>query len=274
MTKTQLIIKYCAIALALMIIVGIFSSIMSIAVFLDLIDKEDTIGDMESRDIEGVFTALDIEIDGASLQIVKGDSFKVESNYERLKIYEGDTRLSLKSDDGFFDFKQRDARVVLTVPVGTVFDKVEIETGAGKLYIEELKAKKLSLELGAGSVDIKELYAYDSAEINGGAGELTVSGGELNDLSLDMGVGRTHITSKLTGESEIDHGVGEAMISLVGAKEDYKITVDKGLGNASVDGVAVGDGTVYGNGSAVLDINGGVGSLKVEFVRSNDNTEN
>ena len=60
-------------------------------------------------------------------------------------------------------------------------------------------------------------------------------------------------------------GVGESNITLLGSKEDYKLELEKGLGNISVDGVNVSDYGSSGNGTNKVEINGGVGSINVRF---------
>ncbi|MER8322278.1 hypothetical protein ABS243_19065, partial [Acinetobacter baumannii] len=75
--------------------------------------------------------------------------------------------------------------------------------GAGTLNIENMNTRKLSLDLGAGSTLIKDIYS-DNTNINTGAGSFTIVNGNINDLDLDVGVGKTNITSMITGNSTID----------------------------------------------------------------------
>ena len=93
-------------------------------------------------------------------------------------------------------------------------------------------------------------------------------GGALKDLDLDMGVGQLILTSALTGNCQLDLGVGESNITLIGSKENYKLDLEKGLGNIFIDGVNVSDYGSSGNGTNKVEINGGVGSINVEFKES------
>ena len=77
--------------------------------------------------------------------------------------------------------------------------------------------------LGAGKADIKSLTANSRAEIDGGAGELNIDGGRLSNLNLDMGVGKLTLKSRIEGESDIDYGIGQTDLCLLGSKADYKI---------------------------------------------------
>ena len=41
--------------------------------------------------------------------------------------------------------------------------------------------------------------------------------------------------------------------------------MDKGVGDATVDGESISDDSVYGSGSNVIDIDGGIGSIHINF---------
>ena len=66
----------------------------------------------------------------------------------------------------------------------------------------------------------------------------------------------------------MDLGVGESNITLIGRKEDYKLDLEKGLGNISIDGVNVSDYGSSGNGTNKVEINGGIGAINVAFRES------
>ena len=43
------------------------------------------------------------------------------------------------------------------------------------------------------------------------------------------------------------------------------ITLDKGVGKATLDGAKMSDDVVYGDGETSIEIDGGVGAMKIEF---------
>lgn len=73
--------------------------------------------------------------------------------------------------------------------------------------------------------------------------------------------------SMLCGDEDV---VGELNLTLVGAQEDYCITMDKGLGTAIINGVKMEDDTVYGSGETTVEVDGGVGELKIGFAPAAD----
>lgn len=78
-------------------------------------------------------------------------------------------------------------------------------------------------------------------------------------------MGEFVFSGKLTGKSEIDSGVGAINIDIMNNKEDYTIDVSKGIGNVTLDGQKLEMDRVYGTGENYLDIDGGVGEIKIEF---------
>lgn len=59
--------------------------------------------------------------------------------------------------------------------------------------------------------------------------------------------------------------MGETRLTLIGSREDYQIKLDRGLGEAKLEGESMGDTSVYGAGQNLIDIDGGVGAIKIDF---------
>ena len=140
-----------------------------------------------------------------------------------------------------------------------------IDTGAGKINIENLKAENFSLDIGAGSVQINNLVVTKNCDIDGGAGNIIINNGSIYNLDMDLGVGKTTITSILTGENEIDTGVGKLELNLIGSQNDYTLDISKGIGSISLDGKDLKDEEKVGTGSSLVKIDGGVGSIEIKM---------
>ena len=80
-----------------------------------------------------------------------------------------------------------------------------------------------------------------------------------------MGVGKLTLKSRIEGESDIDYGVGQTDLCLLGSKADYKIELDKGSGEAKLCGESMKDDSVYGWGESRIEIDGGIGAIYIEF---------
>ena len=265
MTSWQRTIKNIAMAFAILLAVGIISGIFGVIGLFDAIfDNDGVLKNIINYSVSQDIVELKVDIKAADFTIANGDSFSVESNLEYLTVEEKGGVLTIKETKKF-GFNNNNATLTLTIPEGCIFENADIITGAGKLTIDTLSTDKLRLKLGAGEVKIGELNATLKSEIEGGAGKVSVNGGTLCNLDLDMGAGELNLTSSLLGNSDLNYGVGEANLVLIGTKDDYCIDFDKGLGNATVDGESMRDGSVYGTGQNRIDIDGGVGAVEVSF---------
>ena len=274
MTTLQKVIKYLALAFAIFLTVSIVGGILSAVGLLGSLFSDDdaewgdVIGETKTYTVSSEISDLNIQINAADFYIKEGNSFSVESNLKNLEVDEKNgcltlkdlTKIKLNGSNAY-----ENAVLTIYVPVGTVFDNVNIKTGAGRFTVDSLSAATIGFELGAGDVTISKLIAEKSANIEGGAGRITISDGAIKDLALKMGMGQLNLTAALTGDSELELGVGESNITLLGSKDDYELDIEKGIGNITVDGKNVTDFGSSGNGANEVDIHGGVGAINVRF---------
>lgn len=275
MTDLQKIVKYIAIAFAALLAVGIIAGCIGLFGVLGAIVFGDKNGStVITGELEGVYTAmsdvkvLEIDIAAANLTVKQGEKLSVESNLKNLKITEGNGKLVLKEKSKFKISLGKDdlPEAILTVyiPQGTVLDEADITTGAGKVRIENLTAENLELELGAGDVTASKLTVTRVADIQGGAGRVTLTDCDLRNLDMEMGVGQLNLHAALSGTSELDLGVGESNITLIGSKRDYSLDISKGIGEVVIDGQKVNDAGSFGGENRVT-INGGIGRIDIGF---------
>lgn len=298
MTTVQKIIKYLALAFAMFIIVTIVSSILfGVYIFGSIIGlvkwededykplvemaigtynnssifdngsniNNDNINDNNTNIINiSDITVLKLDIGAVNLQIKKGDTLKVESNNEYISCKQNHNEFIIKEKTRtLFNINNKNNDLILYVPSDMIFDKVNLEAGAGKIEIESLKAKDLDFKLGAGKVTINELIVSNRAKIDGGAGKTEILSGEINNLDFELGIGENKINAKLTGKNELEAGVGSVKIRLTDGTENYTIKAEKGIGSITIDGKGVSDDVEYGNGDTYIKIHGGVGSIDI-----------
>lgn len=266
MTLWQKLIKYLAIAFAMLLIVSIIGGIVGTLSSVSFVfGDKDVLDELQTYSVNSDIKELDIDISAAEFVVKTGDEFCVKSNHKYITVEEKSDRLVISEKKRFLGSYSGKVCLELYVPEGTVFEKANISTGAGRVTIETLSTEVLTLNLGAGEVKIDFLNAAERAKIDGGAGSITISDGDLRNLDLDMGVGELKLTSKLSGNSDLDFGVGETELVLLGAADDYKIKLDKGVGEAKIDGESISNGGVYGTGENTVDVDGGVGAIKITF---------
>lgn len=269
MTQTQKVIKYCAIAFAILLIVSIFSSIVGVisSVFSAFRKADGIVGETITREISDLESVknLDISIGAVALEIKNGEAFFVESNHKYLKVEERNGTLVIEDNTPSFLKNTEGAQVILTIPDGFSFDLVNMEIGAGNFTVEALNTKNLSMELGAGETVFENLIVTNQAEIETGVGKFSVLDGSIAELEFGVGVGDVSLTLELTEDSEFECGIGNAEIFLLGSKENYTVSVEKGIGSATIDGKSVSNDEKIGNGAVSLEIHGGIGNIQIAF---------
>ena len=273
MTTAQKIIKYFAIAFAVFLIVTIISAILSggyallrafglIHVDKNIVTEELKVISSEVKEI----STLKIDLSCTNLDVKIGDNFKVETNNSKITFTNDNGSVKIKEENRNWLNNNKESNLIIYIPRDMIaIDETKIETGAGKIKIEKLNTQSLYLELGAGDVYIENLTVTKEAKIDGGLGRTELKSCEINNLKANLGMGEFAFNGKLTGKSEIDSGVGAIDIDLMDNKENYKINVSKGLGNVTLDGQKLEMDRVYGTGENYLDVDGGIGEIKIEF---------
>lgn len=274
MSEVQKIIKYLAIAFALFLTFSIISGIVYAFIAIgNLFDsnQESVTEDLETIAIreEETISSLDLDVSGVNIIVKIGKNFQVQTNSKYIQMKQENGKLSIKEKENSWFSSGETAYLIVYIPKEFIFQEVSIEAGAGHVEIEELLSKEMDLDLGAGQVEIEKLTVLNQTEIDSGAGEVVIQDSILNNLDLNMGVGKFTLNAKLVGSSKIDHGVGELRLNLIGTKEDYQIHLNKGLGSTTIQGAEISDDQTIGTGSSRLAIDGGVGKIDVHFTSNN-----
>ena len=201
------------------------------------------------------------------LDIKTGDDFKVETNNSKITFEENNGSVKIKEENrNWLNNNNMSSNLIIYIPEDMIaIDETKIQTGAGKINIEKLNTQSLYLELGAGDVYIENVIATGETKIDGGVGKTELKSCEINNLKANLGMGEFTFSGKLTGKNKIDSGVGAINIDLIDNKNNYKIDVSKGLGNVTLDGQKLETDRVYGIGENYLDIDGGIGEIKIDF---------
>ena len=268
MTTTQKIIKYLAIAFALFLVIGIFSCIFSLS--HEIISSIN--GDKNESELLEEYTVISnninkvesfkIDISNDDIEIKVGEKFEVRTNDPNVKFYHENSKVKIKSDKTFSWHINNSSRgtIVIYLPNDFNISELDLELGAGKIDIDKLSAETLLMNLGAGTMNAKELNVYESATINGGAGNININSGTISNLNLKLGAGNATIYSDLTGKNNLTTGVGKLNLELNQNKDNYKFEINKGLGNIILNDFDVSEDSIIGNGEIYIKINGAVGN--------------
>ena len=269
MTSTQKIIKYLALALAAFLVFSIFSGICGAVVFVAGFLSYSTESDHQLLQMETVYDSgapairhLDVELAASNLEIVIGDRLCVETDNPYITVKERGDTLHIREKNHIS--KLQGSTLILYIPEQAMLDQVEISTGAGLIHAQALDCKDLSLDLGAGKVEISNLNVTEETDIEGGAGQITLNSSKLHNLDFDMGVGEAEVVALVTGECDISAGIGTLHLTVPASMDDYTIRAEQGLGKVTVDGVSLSDQSTLGSGPNRMNISG-IGNIKLDF---------
>ena len=280
MSTTQKVIKYLAIALGIYLSINIVLGIIMGIVFVSDIlnnnysDKNENIKDTEViADYEEEFKIdeikeLKIKLDISKLKIEKGDKLSVVGYnlYEECEFEVKEDTLVISEDIKrkikiFEDGKT--PNITLYVPENFEFNNVVINSGVGITNIEFLNTKKLDITFGTGNFNLNNINSNET-KIKGGVGSLKIVNSNLGNLDFKAGVGDSKLECKINNGSKIESGVGNILLNLINEKDNYCYYIEKGLGNITINGKTMENGT-FGDKEAgiYIKIIGGIGNIKI-----------
>ncbi|MDF2541881.1 MAG: putative rane protein [Herbinix sp.] len=282
MNSFQRVVKYCAIAFAVVLAVGIISGIVSatIAVVSGIgsgfsSNEEDRKNFAENfSDVE----RLDINNSTGTLEIKTGDTVRVEAENVRESFrakVTGNGTLEIESDNNFIDWINgflngnnpfKGEKITVYLPEELLLEKAFIDCGTGNVTIEKLNTERLELNAGTGNMKASDIVAQ-KADIDGGVGNIDLMNVSLTDAEIDCGVGEMEIDGEILGHSSIDCGVGNVDIKLDGRYEDYDLDVESGLGSVYINGERVKETKKSNsqNDDLSLEVDGGLGNIRLDF---------
>lgn len=159
---------------------------------------------------------------------------------------------------GLLTDKNTDPKVTITVP-DKLYNKVNIDIGAGKATVEGLTASDVDFNIGAGELNAKDMKVIEKLDIDVGTGKSSFENFDCNKVKIDSGVGKLDFSGSVYGGLEADCGIGQVDITLFGLSSDYDIDAESGIGNVNINRNS------SGRGSIPVDIEGGIGEVNLTF---------
>ena len=161
-----------------------------------------------------------------------------------------------------------DADVTITVPKNFQLEKLSLELGAGEMEVKDLETEKLWVKAGAGSIVLDSLRAKQAVEFHIGTGEIRAYDFVGQNMTAKCGVGELYINGSLIGDNAIECGIGEVLCELSEKEEDYSYTVNCGIGEVRIgtkEYYGIGKNSKTGTGDDSFQVRCGIGSVKFFF---------
>lgn len=270
MKQAQKIIKYLAIGFGIFLTINIIGWIVFGVFSLMGINQ---IGNMMGRNVDMItyneeyqdIENIKLDIKYAELTIKEGETLRVEAEKvnEDWKIKQDGKTLKISNVGKSWGVYNDTPILIIYIPETIKLEKTEIDFGAGRADIQYLGSRILDLDFGAGKVTINNIIA-ERADIECGAGEVIIENADLNNLKLEAGVGKLEYFGDIRGKSKINCGVGEIELKLKGGIDNYTFSLERGIGEMNLNGESIKKDTNIGNGDNYIEIDGGVGAVRIK----------
>lgn len=241
-TKIALILVVVLLSVGLVSVIGSFAMGLTWDSLGDMVNKgklsfdlDDIIEDNEFTAVQEDFHSLDIEFGYGTLEIKYGDVEKLQikqKNVDKYRCYVEEGALHIEGNQKIkVNNSNYDGEITIVIPKNMVFQEVDLEVGAGKADVANLKANQVDIELGAG---------------------------EVNVTGLD--------TKKFDAKT----GAGKLYAELVGKQNDYSYELECGIGqlkigDSSYSGLGTEQNITNAGAERFADIECGVGEIIIKF---------
>ena len=270
MNNIQKVIKYVAIVVAISLVVGIASSILTgmlaitgISTLIDIVNDN-----VQTTNYTKEYTNIkSIEIDVKSINLEVVQSTEIKANIVRIEGIDIPVDFTLEEENEELKISGSNVKngSKLVIYLSNDFYNLDIDIGAGNIQIKDIKINNLDLNTGAAETYISNLMVISSADIDSGAGEIVFENCSIANLDMDAGIGNVEYNGSLTGTNTVNCGVGNIEINLSKTNGTYKITAEKAIGELNVNGNKLSGMQTIGEGSNLLKISGGIGNINVTY---------
>ena len=165
------------------------------------------------------------------------------------------------------------------VRIGTEDDSLILETTGRSQnreitvsYPKNVRFKETSIDVAAGTVTMCDEFRTDDLDVSVAAGEFTNAGkiSVANDTSITVGTGNVELSELDIYNLEVDCGIGNVDLDILGKEADYNYEISCSAGNVDIGGSSysgVGHNKNITNPNARRDMNldCGVGNITVNF---------
>lgn len=258
-------IKTIAFSLAILLIIGIISTIVTFTLKTVnfFLRDTNTLEDVNNFTVTNIINDLDIDIASTKLTIKIGDTYKIETNNNYITVKESNNKLIIKEKKHSI-INNNDNYLNIYIPLDNILNDLLINTGSGIVIIDGITCDKLDLDIGAGNVLLNNITT-DKTNIDAGSTTLKINNSTLGNLDFDAGSCSADIKAKIIGNSKIDAGASSIKLNLIGLENDYTVSIEKGLKSVKINNKNTTSG-IYGTGNNKIKISGGALQININYI--------
>lgn len=214
------------------------------------------------------FTKVDVEAGIADVSVSVGEDYSVYLKWDSGSYSLGYTirqgELKVTSTRGGHEATVN-AWVTITVPQGAALRELDVTTGVGDVWVEDVSATKLDCETGVGAVLLTNVSATE-LDCETGVGDVFLTDVTANEAEARTGTGDVTWEGALCRETELETGMGGINVTAPGQAADWRYELSSGAGRVMVDGADMGRTARQQSGpSGRLEASSGMGVVTVDF---------
>lgn len=133
--------------------------------------------------------------------------------------------------------KGKTPKIIVEIPGGTRFEKVELDVGASTLNFEigSVTCKEMSLTVGAGTVTVGDLTVEEKLDVEIGVGTAELYGISCGTLDAECGMGEFIMDGAVSGDIDAECSMGSMVLELDGNESDYNYDLSCGMGDLTIN---------------------------------------
>lgn len=133
--------------------------------------------------------------------------------------------------------KTKANKITLTIPENAKIKEFEMILGAGSCTGKYLSADNITIEVGAGNLELDKLEAEKSLSLLVGAGNVEANSIEAGQLEVECGAGRCFIDGAMTVEDiDVTCDAGYVHMDIEGTENSYNYDLECSVGSIKMAG--------------------------------------
>lgn len=178
-----------------------------------------TSGNMQSSSIELPDKMnLNVSVGSAHIRFKDSDDGKFNVEAEGINISWGvdDEDIDISIENKIFVFGEKSAgNVTVYVPIDYKFKNVDIECGAGEVYLNSLSAENLAFDIGAGEAELNNI--------------------DVKNIDIECGAGNVEINGNVEKGGDIENSIGNITLNLEQSYEYYDYNIECSMGEVNIN---------------------------------------
>ena len=237
-----------------------------------VVEKKDALK-LHEGVLDSEFTGLTLDVDVANITIEPGDAFRVAYSLGNEPQIEtaSDGTLTIRERakdhwwEGIHFTSASQPYVTITVPEGTVLNKIGITADVGDVKVSGLEVGALHADTDVGDLTLQDVTVQGPMDFSADVGnvdcrETTVAGA----VQIEIDTGDISFDGSAAGlDAETD--VGNVKLLLPGPAENWAAQLQTDVGDVTVDGLDQGRQYQTRGGQYPLDAETDTGDITVEF---------